>query len=139
MDISISRRVAFLKFLPDLLQQASAPAQETVPFRMDAHVLLSRDNTLVAHEYLLNVTPEQCGHHLDQLSGVYDLDITYGDAGQMAVDGLRVPVMTSNVSQRFETVEQWHQREPQAVQALLQPPLRYWQDHSEAGCQLWVA
>lgn len=122
--------------LRSLLPQASEP---NTPFKMDVHVLLKRNQALVAHEYLLGVSPQQCGQHLDELCATYDLEITYDYAGRMRADGLLVPILSTKAWQRFETVKQWHQREPQVVQALQQTPQLYWKDHTEEGCQLWVA
>jgi hypothetical protein len=113
-------------------------APPTPPFRLDVHVLLTHKERLVAHEYLLGVTPQQCGQHLDELCQTYDLEIIYDYAGRLEADGQQVPILSTKAWQRFETVEHWLQREPQTVQDLLQPAQLHWEDLADEDCQLWA-
>lgn len=141
MTLAVPRIKSFLTPFPASTLKAlkfgvKAPA---LPFRLDVHVLLWKGEQLIAHEYLLGVSPQQCGHHLDELSATYEPESIYDYAGRLEAAGLQVPILSTKAWQRFETIEQWRQREPETVQALLQPAQLYWEDLAEEDGSLWAA
>lgn len=109
------------------MPKLSLVAPET-SFALDAHLVLSKGDHLIGHEYLLSADPVLCGHRIDVLqASQFKVDITFDCQGGMGEVAQATPMYADNPKHRFETVEQWAEHDPEAVEQLILPVQSDWE------------
>lgn len=104
---------------------------------IDAHILIWSENHLVGHEYILKVEPCDCGRRIDDLENAhFHLDVTFEFGGRMEDVAVVVPMVSGCPSHRYESTDQWIQREPTTVNKLIGNAAEEWEALCDEELQL---